>query len=114
MASQIIDRTWRLQAFTDYQQVPRIQWLREKRKVFDDGDHKQESTSTVERTLAEIAATPIAGGPITCTTYADLFAAVAAAGHAFMAEDDARAAAAQAAADAAAAARAAKTVQVTP
>lgn len=77
---QLIDRTWRLQAFTDYGAVPRIEWLRETRKVYEDGDHKQVANSIVARSLADIAAQPIPGGaiqlgnaytatPPTCTGY---------------------------------------------
>jgi hypothetical protein len=111
---QLIVRTWRLHAFTDYGAVPRIEWLRETRKVYEDGDHKQVSTTTVARTLAEIAATPIPGGPITCTTYGDLFNAVGQAGHDLADEDDARAAVAEEAARRAAAAAAAQAASTPP
>lgn len=89
----IPSRCWRLQAFTDYQQAPRIEFLRESIRDLGDGDVIHKPLPTVARTLAEVAATPIAGGPITCTTLGDLFNAVDNAGHQLAAEDDAAASA---------------------
>lgn len=88
----IQSRCWRLQAFTDYQQQPRIEWLRESIRDFGGGDVIRKTLPTVARTLEQVAATPIAGGPITCTTLGDLFQAVANAGHQLAAVDDASAA----------------------
>jgi hypothetical protein len=111
---QLIVRTWRLQAFTDYGAVPRIEWLRETRKVYDDGDHKQVSRRPSRARSPTSRRQPIPGGPITCTTYGDLFNAVARPATTFMAEDDARAAAAEEAARRAAAAAAAQAASTPP
>lgn len=89
----VASRCWRLQAFTDYQQEPRIEFLRESIRDFGGGDIIHKALPSVQRKLADIATALIAGGPVTCTTMGDVFALVAACGHQLAADDDARAAA---------------------
>lgn len=111
MTTTIPSRCWRFQAFTDYNANPRIEYLREKVTIYEDGRPVSDRLPTIQRDLADIATQPIAGGPVTCTTMADVYALVANCGHQFAVEDDA-AIAAQA--SAAAAAKAAQTTTTTP
>ena len=92
------DRTWRLQVFTDQGIDPRVEYLRERVKTYDDGEVVRTPIGSVVRQLSQVAAEPIPGGPVTVTTMADLYQLVGAMGHHFAAEDAARAAA-QAAAE---------------
>jgi hypothetical protein len=88
----IIDRTWRVQLFTDLGTDPRIEFLRERVKTYEDGDVLRSQLPTVARSLKAIADQPLPGGPRKLATLGDLAALIAECGHALAAEDAAAAA----------------------
>lgn len=101
----IIDRTWRVQIFTDLGTDPRIEFLRERVKTYEDGDVLRSTLPTAARSLSAIGAQTLPGGARKIATYGDLAALMSECGHALAAEDTAaRAAAEKAAQDAAKAA----------
>ncbi len=84
----ITNRTWRLQAFTDRGADPRVEFLRERVKEYEDGGTIRESLPSVIRSLADIADQPLPDGPVTISTFGELIELVAASGHHFSDEDD--------------------------
>jgi hypothetical protein len=98
----IIDRTWRVQIFTDLGTDPRIEFLRERVKTYEDGDVLRTTLPTAARSLSAIAAQTLPGGPRKIATYGELAAAISECGHAIAAEDAAALAAVEKAAKAAA------------
>lgn len=82
-----VERTWRVQVFTDRGVDPRIEFLRESVKTYPDGDVVATPIGSVERRLSTVASTTLPGGTRTVRTVAELFALVAEIGHAWAAED---------------------------
>lgn len=89
-----VERTWRLQAFTDIAADPQIQFLREKVTTYEDGNVVHKPLPTVARRLSAVAGQAIPGGERVVRTLGELFDLVGEMGHALAAEDDAAAAAA--------------------
>lgn len=98
----INERTWRVQVFTDLGRDPRIEFLREQVKRYEDNGEMHEKVGTVARVLSQIHAQSIPGGPRTVRTLGEVFALVGELGHALAAEDAAALEAARVAAEAAA------------
>ena len=108
----IIERTWRVQVFTDLGRDPRIEFLRERVKRYEDGGEMHEQVGTVGRALSQIHAQAIPGGARTVRTLGEVFALVAELGHALAGEDAAALEAARVAAELAAEAAEAETDEV--
>lgn len=82
-----VERTWRVQVFTDRGIDPQIEFLRESVKTYPDGDVIATPIGSVTRRLSTVAFTTLPGGTRTVRTIAELFALVAEVGHAWAAED---------------------------
>lgn len=93
-----IERTWRVQVFTDRGTDYRIEFLRERVKDFGGGDVIATPCATVTRTLSQVKDKVIPGGARSIRTLGECVALIAELGHLLAAED--AAAAAKAAADA--------------